>query len=138
MTHPMLRRQEATQATVDAYQRQPLELGKRDCARMTASHLKRLGHAVSLAKAGGYSTPIGAARALRKIGCRDLGEALDQLGLVRIPPARAVMGDVFGLRAKDGGLALHIALDHNTSFGPIEGEFSPGRVHEVEACWRVI
>src|SRR3546814_5973721 len=59
------------------YRDQPFKWGRYDCARVIAHQAKKLGHKVSLAKAGSYSSALGAKRALAKVGCATLSEALD-------------------------------------------------------------
>src|SRR3546814_13704694 len=63
---------------------------------------KKLGHKVSLAKAGSYSSALGAKRALAKVGYATLSEALDA-HLPRIAPASALLGDIIEIEG-DGPL----------------------------------
>ncbi|MGI4730929.1 MAG: DUF6950 family protein [Janthinobacterium lividum] len=44
----------AAQATLDAYKGKPFRWGRCDCARIAASHLRRMGHQVRLPAAGSY------------------------------------------------------------------------------------
>src|SRR3546814_7820832 len=75
------------------YRDQPFKWGRYDCARVIAHQAKKLGHKVSLAKAGSYSSALGAKRALAKVGYATLSEALDA-HLPRIAPASALLGDI--------------------------------------------
>lgn len=90
----MLRRQRAAQATVDRFRSVPFAYGKNDCARLAAFVLRQMGHKPGLAKAGSYSSALGAARALKRLGHDDLASALDALGLLRIPPIAVLPGDL--------------------------------------------
>src|SRR3546814_2605189 len=72
------------------------------CARVIAHQAKKLGHKVSLAKAGSYSSALGAKRALAKVGYATLSEALDA-HLPRIAPASALLGDIIEIEG-DGPL----------------------------------
>src|SRR3546814_9900413 len=99
---PIERRHAATEATLAKYRDQPFKWGRYDCARVIAHQAKKLGHKVSLAKAGSYSSALGAKRALAKVGYATLSEALDA-HLPRIAPASALLGDIIEI-AGDGPL----------------------------------
>lgn len=100
----------AAQATMDRFAEQPFQWGKNDCARMVAYHLRKLGYPVRLAKAGTYASALGAKRALDRLGFGSLREAVDSYGLMRIPPAAAIIGDIIELPAEDRFGALGVAL----------------------------
>ena len=99
---PLERRHAATEATLAKYRAQPFKWGRYDCARVIAHQAKKLGHKVSLAKAGSYSSALGAKRALAKVGYAHLAEALDD-HLPRIAPASALLGDIMEIEG-DGSL----------------------------------
>lgn len=73
---------------------QPFLLGTNDCVRLAACVLRHRGRPAGLAKAGSYKTVLGAKRALTKLGYETLAEAVDALGLVRIPPRAALAADL--------------------------------------------
>lgn len=107
----MLRRQRSAQATVDRFRGVPFAYGKNDCGRLAAFALRQMGHKPSLAKAGSYSSALGAARALKRLGHADLASALDSLGLLRIPPIAALPADLVMLPGEGpfgGALALSV------------------------------
>ncbi|KTT70171.1 DUF6950 family protein [Sphingomonas sanguinis] len=107
----MLRRQRAAQATVDRFRGVPFAYGKNDCARLAAFALRQMGHKPGLAKAGSYSSALGAARALKRLGHDDLASALDALGLLRIPPIAALPSDLVmlpGVGAFGGAIAMAV------------------------------
>lgn len=107
----MLRRQRAAQATVDRFRGVPFAYGKNDCARLAAFALRQMGHKPGLAKAGSYSSVLGASRALKRLGHDDLASALDALGLLRIPPIAALPGDLImlpGLGAFGGAITMAV------------------------------
>jgi hypothetical protein len=106
----MVRRVAAAQATLDRFKDRPFALGKDDCARMAVFHLKQFGHRPKLAPAGSYSSLLGARRALTRAGFATLADAVDALGLARIPPAAAVVGDLLMLPGIDEFGALAVAL----------------------------
>ena len=60
-----------------------LAYGKDDCARMVAFALRKQGVRVALLKAGQYSSKLGAAKALKRLGHDSIVDALD-LSLIHI------------------------------------------------------
>ena len=88
---------EAAQACIDRFVGKPYEPGKRDCAILAAHLLHQYGVAVPVMKGLRYSTEAGAIKSLKRTGCRDIMQAVDKLGLQRIAPAAAMVGDLVGL-----------------------------------------
>ena len=70
------------------YRDKPFQWGKVDCAKVAAFHLKKLGHKILISKAGAYSSPLGAARALKRLGYANLAEMAEGVGLTPIPYSR--------------------------------------------------
>ena len=97
---PLERRHAAIEATMARYRDRPFEWGKVDCAKVAAFHLKKLGHKILISKAGSYSSPLGASRALRRLGYATLAEMADGIGLTPIPYARMLLGDIAELPAE--------------------------------------
>lgn len=122
-TRPELeRRRDAAEATRERFLGRPLVWGRDDCARMAAFTLRRLGKRVTLVKAGAYSTPKAALRALKRAGFDTLEQALDDgFGLQRVPPAYMLPADIVGLPG-EGGLALTVALGNGNLLGFQEGD----------------
>lgn len=107
----MIRRQQAAQATIDRFIDRPLSYGKDDCVRMTAFCLRKLRVKVPLLQAGTYTSALGAARALKRLGHDNLSDAIDSLGLPRIAPAMALTGDIVALpNAAGDDVALTVAV----------------------------
>jgi|GEM_PF-478128 len=143
----------ATSATFARFNGQPLMLGKTDCARMVAFHLKQLGFKASLLKAGAYSTEVGARRALTRLGVTSLSEIMDR-HFERIAPAQAVVGgggwvggggggalegDVCCVRADgDMGDAMQVKLNRNHVLGFLDGACGELVNQEYVAAWRVL
>lgn len=73
---------------------QPFQWGQVDCARVAAFHLKQLGYKIAISRAGRYRTALGAAKALGRLGYKNLSEMADSLGLAPIPPAFMLLGDI--------------------------------------------
>lgn len=95
----LIRRQQATQATLTKYRCLPFNWKKAvTCIHMARFHLRKMGHAVpELPRIRGA---IGAVRALRSNGWANCVEMLDAqcdvggVGLERIPPAFMRVGDL--------------------------------------------
>lgn len=115
-THPpMIRRRDATIATIARFQGQPFSWGRFDCARLAAFQARQLGWAVRIAKAGSYASALGAKRALARLGVSNLSELIDAHAIPRIAPAAALLGDLIEIPADDeepgeGFGALTVAL----------------------------
>ena len=131
------RRVAATTATFNRFHGQPLVLGKTDCARMVAFHLKQVGFKASLLKAGAYSTEVGARRALERMGVKSLSEIMDR-HFPRIAPAEARVGDVCCVRGQTLGDSMQVVLHRNHVLGLNEGVFAELVVLEHRFAWRVV
>lgn len=112
MSDVMTRRVAAAQATLDAWKDRTFKWGEADCCRLVAYCLRELGYNPGLSRFGRYSTPAGAARAIRRRGFADTVDVIDGFGFVRIPPAAAVAADILGFRHPEMGelAGLGIAL----------------------------
>ena len=136
----LLRRQQAAQAAVDRFKGQPLAYGKNDCVRLAAFVLRKMGHRPQLAKAGSYSTALGAARALERVGFADLAAAVDAMGLPRIAPAAAWVADLVLLPAEGPfGGALSVAVGNGRVLGYHEDVDGADILQPVQylTAWRV-
>ena len=94
---------------------------------------------MSLLKAGSYSSARGAARALVRLGVKDLCEAMDLLGLPRIAPAMALPGDIIALAGPEGP-ALTVAVGNGRVLGFYEaaGVCTVLQPHEYLTAWSAI
>lgn len=128
----------ATSATFDRFNGAPFILGKTDCARMVAFHLKELGHKPSVLKGGAYTTEAGARRALMRLGVSSLSEIMDR-HFPRIAPAEARTGDVL-CGPGDGGTgdAMAIRLHRHNALAFLDGVCGEVVIHEYVAAWRVV
>jgi len=151
MTTPsiMVRRVEATQAVVDTWRGRPFVWGTADCARLAAAMLSELGWRPGLARAGFYKGALGAAKAFRKLGFADAADWMDDVGMIRIPPAAALPGDILGFRHADQPLGVGLAvavgngralafMDNGDGLGPTCHIFPPVMtVEDVDyLAWR--
>lgn len=138
MNTQMIRRTEAVEATIARFKDKPLQYGNDDCIRMISFCLRKLGVRTPLLKAGSYSSAAGAARAMKRMGVKNLIEGVDLLGLPRIPPALALPADVMALEGP-AGPALVVALGNGRVLGFYEGADNACVVlqpHQYLAAWR--
>jgi len=94
MVPDLIRRQQATQATLNKYRAKPFDWKKAvTCVHMARFHLRKMGHKVpELPRIRGV---IGATRALRERGWANVSDMLDaQVSLERIAPAFMRIGDL--------------------------------------------
>jgi hypothetical protein len=133
------RRIAAAQATLDRFKDRPMRLGRDDCVRMAAYHLRKLGHQVVLPPSGSYASVRSGLKALEARGFSTLADAIDSFGFVRIPPASAAPGDMLMLPAVDRLGALVIALGNGRVVGYHEDLPGAGVLQpvEYETAWRV-
>ncbi len=137
--HPLDRRVRLTTATLEHFRGREFRWGACDCARIAAWHLRQFGCRPQIAKAGSYKTAIGARAALKRLGHDTLESALDALGLPRIAPAEAWVGDIVMGDSGDAFGALGIYLGNGAMLGFHEdaaGAAVLRRVHLGNA-WRV-
>jgi hypothetical protein len=140
MTDALIRKRNAAQATLDSWSKRPLRLGTSDCVRMIASHLRKLSYKVKLPPSGSYRTVASATKALRAAGFASVGDALDSLGLERIAPAAAVVGDIMELPAVDslGGFAIALGNGRAVAYHEeVGGGATVIQPLEYVAAWRV-
>lgn len=145
--HALILRARAAQATLDEWKTRAFLLGQNDCARMAASHLRRMGYRVKLPPARSYRTIKSAEAAVQKLGHASVPAALDALGLERIAPAAALVGDIIQLPSdphngitSDVLATLTIAQGNGRVLG-WHGDAPGGAVVmqalEMVAAWRV-
>lgn len=136
----LMRRQAALAATSAHFIERELVYGKTDCVRIFAYHLRQMGHRPRLAKAGSYTTVIGAVRALKRTGFASLPEAIDTMGFARIAPAAGVVADVLALPGEDGFHALQIVAGNGRVFGYHADSPTPCFIQpklDLAIAWRI-
>ncbi|KQM92235.1 hypothetical protein ASE70_15080 [Sphingomonas sp. Leaf22] len=118
MSTDLEQRRDIAQAALARFRSQPFKPGKFDCVRLAAFVLRQRGHRPGLGRGGSYTSLLGAHRALQKAGFETLADALDALGLPRIPPAAALPCDIIMVPGEgpfDG--ALHVAVGNGRTIG---------------------
>lgn len=136
----MIARVAAAQATLDQWKGKPFKLGRADCVRVAASHLRRMGHRVKLPPAGSYGTPRSALKALKDRGFASLAEAMDGAGFDRIAPAAALPGDIVAIPGDMDIGCLTVAMSNGRVAGFHEDCVGVEVLQPTEyvAAWRVM
>ena len=135
----MIRRRDGVVVTMAKFKDAPFKWGSADCSRLVAFHLKGAGYKVAVAKGGSYKSLLGARRALARCGYSTIGEALDAIGLPRIPPAAALEGDIIEVPSENslGSLTIFVGNGRVIGWHPdAEGAAILQPVDYVSA-WRV-
>ncbi|MGN6208841.1 DUF6950 family protein [Asticcacaulis sp.] len=132
----MVHRIACASETVAQYIDARFQWGRKDCARMCAAHVRRMGHTVSLVKAGDYSSLKGAKAALKRAGFDTLEAALDAR-FDRIAPAAALPGDIIALPSDHELPALAVRLSNNAVLHTSNGGFAVSEPLAFVAAWRV-
>ncbi len=134
-----VRRRNAAQATLDHWRGRPFRMGRVDCARMTAWHLRQLGHPVRLPASGSYASVRSAAKQLAERGYSNLLEVLDGYGFERIAPAAARLGDIVAIPSEHPIGCLTISVGNGRVCGFHEDCAGAEVIQPVEfaAAWRV-
>ena len=136
----MLKRAAATQACMDRFAFKAVEPGKRDCGKLAAHAMGKMGRSAKLLNASRHTTWAGALRYLAKVDVKDLVALIDKMGLDRIPPAAALPGDIIALPSDDGfGCSLAVALDNGRvlALNAATGLIEPMIPHLFVCAWRV-
>lgn len=113
--HELIRRMNAVEATDRHLAGRSWAWGKADCASMAAFHLKQLKWKLPSFKS--YRTEKGARAALTALGAQTLADVIDGMGLRRITPAQALMGDLFFMPGTGPMGTLTIALGNGAMKG---------------------
>ncbi|MFT4076841.1 MAG: hypothetical protein QM647_15050 [Asticcacaulis sp.] len=132
----LIYRTACAEQTVAQYIDARFEWGRYDCARMTAAHVKRMGHKASLAMFGHYKSLAGAKRALTRAGFDSLEAVLDAR-FARIAPASAWVGDIIALPGDTDMPALAVRLTNGRVICLAGEGFVIAEPVEYVAAWRI-
>lgn len=139
MFTPLEIKARAAAETFKKFEGKSFELGKNDCARMAAFHLKKCGHKLSLFNGGYYSTEVGARLALKKLGVSSLTELMDTQFQRHEAPIMAVAGDIVALKAEgETGDAMGVVLHRGHVLAFLHGVCAELKVSEYVAAWKVL
>lgn len=97
MIQPSTRRMRAAEACRLRFQGKAYKPGTRDCPLMALHALRKVGVPVPWAKGLKWKTEAEGLRVLKDLGFKSLIEAVDSLGLPRVPPAMALAADLVAL-----------------------------------------
>lgn len=138
--NPLVRRQKAVSATQEWVRGKRFTLGSVDCMKMVGFHLKQFGKKVPWSKGGPYRTPLQARAALRRAGHETVMDVVDSLGLERITPASALMGDIVSFPSDETFGALGIVIGNGNMLAFHEAHDLPVimAMDGVDMAWRVL
>ena len=131
----------ATQATLDDMREKPFAWDGANCIRLARLHAVNMGH--SVIKVPNFKTAIGAKRALKKQGAKNLCELLDNWFSRHDAPAFAGVGDLVLLPGEEGGFdSICITDGRGNMFGWHDSDLSKMSVikaadADVIAAWRL-
>jgi hypothetical protein len=134
----MVRRVAAVEATERHFAGRVFELGKIDCAKLCAFHLRRFGW--KLPKVAAYHSDVGAARSLKALGAETLADVLDGIGLQRISPASALVGDLVSMpgNGPSGAICLAIGNGRLRGFHELHHGLVNMQPEIILAAWSVL
>lgn len=135
-----VRRQEATQATVDKFTGKPFDWNAGvHCVKLAHYHLRQMGWR-KLPKLPLVKSPLAAKKALKARGWDSITAMLDSL-LERIPPAMMRLGDIATVEGDEGFDAVFINAGPRRLFGWREDQpvavMLDVSLDEISAAWRV-
>ena len=137
--NPIVRRQQATQKTLDRYRNKTLDFSRGiTCVHMARYHLRALGHRPRTMPR--IRSVMGAKRALASNGWDSVKDMFDSM-LPRIAPARMMVGDLGTIPGEHGLDSVLVCAGPFKMLGwhPETGEFVQydGGNAEVEGVWSV-
>lgn len=147
MIQPSTRRMRAAEACRKRFHEKPYKPGVRDCPLLALHALRAVGVKVPWAKGLKWKSEEDGLKALKGLGFKNLTEAVDSLGLPRIPPAMALAGDLVALPTNHKVGALAVCMGNGNLLGFTEhspnAEVLTGVTEFVEdaagpCAWRVI
>lgn len=141
----LIERRDATQKTIDRFAHTDFAWGERDCGQLAGHHLEACGIETPLSDAGNYKTERGAKLVLARLGVKSMEEIVDGLGLQRIAPASALVGDLVGMPGGTNeepwtALGVHVGGDRVMAFADVVGNGPSCEYGPVTVCtvaWRV-
>jgi hypothetical protein len=135
----LIRRKEATEATLARFARKPFSWAEgRTCVHLLRQHLRNLGHRPPTIPR--FRSALGAKKALHAGGWSDVAAMLDSL-LPRIPAAAVTLGDIAALPGEGGLHGIVICIGNSRRvFGFAEGEDTPRmmepNIETMIGAWR--
>ncbi len=143
--HGALVRQRAVSACLKKFDGRARKFGSADCVKLAALALRKQRVSVPLLRGVQYRSLTAAVRALESTGCADLCEAVDALGLARIPPAMTWPGDLIAMPVPDEDpFGASLCVVHTAGARRVLGMYEDGVIRVLQpdltkalAAWRV-
>lgn len=136
----LTRRRDAAAACRARFHEKPYVPGKRDCPLLAAHALRQQGVKVPFLKGLHWKTEAEGLRALKALGFADLLEAMDGLGLPRIAPAMALIGDIVALPTSHqlGALGVYMGNGNVLAFTDLSPNAEVLVRPQLICAWRTI
>ena len=109
----IIERVNATQKTVDKFKGREFCEGKSDCIQLVLLHARHCRRRITIPK---YHDWESAARVLRKLGFRTLGQAMDHY-FTPIKPVEVMTGDIVEMPGLNGFSGITIAVGNGRVLG---------------------
>lgn len=103
----------ATQKTVDTFKGKTFKNGQADCVQLVVAHARHMGRKIDVPR---YGSVKSAAEAMRRLGFKTLGEAMDR-HFRRIDKAMVMAGDIVEMPGENGFSGITIALGNGRVLG---------------------
>lgn len=135
----LVRRMKAVEATERHFAGRRWKPGSVDCVQMGAFHARRFGW--KLPRIAPYRSIAQGRARLAGLGCKTLAELLDRIGMERIAPAYALIGDLIVIPGDDEMGALQIALGNGAMKGFREDHDGLVAIRDVQliiGAWRIV
>lgn len=131
----LLEKVAATQKTVDKFKGREFREGKADCIQLVLLHARHCRRKITIPK---YRDWKSAAKVLRGLGFKTLGEAMDH-HFRRIKPVEVLAGDIIETPGTNGFSALMIAVGNGRAIGFHEEVPHADILHPVlvSGAWRI-
>lgn len=109
----LVKRIAATQATVDAFKGKEFTEGKCDCVQLVLAHARHMGRRIKVPR---YGDNKSAAAAIRELGFKTLGQAMDH-HFRRIERHQIMAADIVEVPGENGFSSLMVAVGNGRTIG---------------------
>lgn len=133
----LVERVNAVNATIERFSGKPFEFGACDCGKMVIAHLKAMGWPIRTG--GTWKNAVGLKRWLRRNGGSGAA-CIDAWGLLRIPPAARIVGDIVELEGETEFGCFGIAVGNGRILAFHEDAIGAAIIQPaglpIKAAWR--
>lgn len=133
----LIKRMEVTEMTKKKFFGKPFRWGTCDCARIAAFHAHKFGWKIPTT--GRYRSHRTAKQALGKLGFKTIPDLVTAVGLLEIPPSRAMIGDIvsFASDAEIGAVGIVIGNGNMIAFHEAAEGAAIISMGQIEKAWSI-